>query len=81
MPAWAEPMEHWAGYSRTDGTLGRLDDGDSWAGAGAWAGLELGDGGHRRPPWGEWGEWDGVRRWRTGRESVRRSGTVDLGQP
>jgi hypothetical protein len=27
-------MEHWAGYNRTDGTLGRLDDGESWAGAG-----------------------------------------------
>jgi hypothetical protein len=27
-------MEHWAGYNRTDGTLGRLDDGESQAGFG-----------------------------------------------
>jgi hypothetical protein len=67
-------MEHWAGYSRTDGTLGRLDDGESWA----WAWQELGDGGHRWPPWGEWG---GIGRRRMGRESVRRSDTGDLGQP
>jgi hypothetical protein len=24
---WAGPMEHWGGYDRPDGTLGRLADG------------------------------------------------------
>jgi hypothetical protein len=65
-------MEHWAGYNRTGGTLGRLGDGRVRAGVGQ----ELGVGGHRERH-GASGVGLDVG---TGREGVRRSGTGDLGQ-
>src|SRR5580693_7814813 len=58
----AGPMEHWVGYNRPDGTLGRFGgaagggDAGGWGGGGGWGGW--GDAG-RWGGEGGWADWDG----------------------